>query len=305
MVSDSAPDSTEFDPSFDELDRRIRQGDVLTFIRQSSDFRDWSSHLAIVITANCDLAKSKHGGIISYVPLVPTSTYATIVTFPAIAESLRSKATSKLSTTLRSSAKEWPSQERISELIWDGKTSQEIEALLPPGGIRENVMCHIDTLVAYNTWQREHESSRTFHGCAQAIASFVYESKKRTEAKRRKKPPTLETLALEVIPSRFNLRSIPGDAMFFCRPAEPVSTSGHIAYLRIIRELDLAQIATSAAQEQEQAEVRARRIGRLSHLYLHRLTQKMAAVFTEIGLPDPYEKFQQELLVESAKKWFG
>ena len=77
----------------------------------------------------------------------------------------------------------------------------------------------------------------------------------------------------------------PGDCMVL--PELPSLVPGlHVAFLRAMREVRDRDIATKTS---EVAPNRAKRIGRLAPVLRYRLTQMLAQVFSDIGLPDEYE----------------
>ena len=84
----------------------------------------------------------------------------------------------------------------------------------------------------------------------------------------------------------------------------PSVDEGHIAYLRLIREIRDHQISRTPVEEMRaKGSLVARRIARLSLIYLHRLTQKTAMVFTDIGLPTEYENNHGRTVADNITKW--
>ena len=61
----------------------------------------------------------------------------------------------------------------------------------------------------------------------------------------------------------------------------------HVAFLRAMREVRDQDIATKTSEVEPN---RAKRIGRLVPVLRYRLTQMLAQVFSDIGLPDDYEE---------------
>src|SRR5206468_2377213 len=59
-------------------DRPIRQGDIVQWEQQDSP---WKS-VAVIVTADCDIAQKKHAGILSYVPIVTLVDYWRLITLP-------------------------------------------------------------------------------------------------------------------------------------------------------------------------------------------------------------------------------
>ena len=68
--------------------------------------------------------------------------------------------------------------------------------------------------------------------------------------------------------------------------------------LRLIRELPASAIAIDPVRERNDREVEAVRISRLGTPFRYRLTQQLAAVFSDIGLPSEFEMSRKDLLSE-------
>jgi len=82
------------------------------------------------------------------------------------------------------------------------------------------------------------------------------------------------------------LTNLPGDALFLNSLSAEVSR-GYVAYLRLLREIRDQQIALRAMRRPY--EITSERFARLKPPYVYHLTQKLAAVFSAIGLPTEYE----------------
>jgi hypothetical protein len=86
------------------------------------------------------------------------------------------------------------------------------------------------------------------------------------------------------------LEKPPDDCMVL--PQLPGLVPGlHVAFLRAMREVRDQDIATKTS---EIAPNHAKRIGRLVPVLRYRLTQMLAQVFSDIGLPDEYEATVKE-----------
>ena len=74
-------------PEWTELDSHapVRQGDVLISINPSED--PWRAML-VVLTADCDLAKSKHDGALTCVPILTASDYLLKFRYPRLRRGL-------------------------------------------------------------------------------------------------------------------------------------------------------------------------------------------------------------------------
>lgn len=292
----------EHDKSFDELETRICQGDVIKFTKQEpppppQSALNWSAHLGVIVTANCDLAHRKHGGILSYVPLVPLNVYASLLTIPRIGESAGEGAMSRLRDSLPV-GRGWPTFERLQEMLWDGRPPDQLRPYLPTDTRAEDVEKALREVDACMRWEKRHEAAHNWQEILESLADLLQD----VRTARKQKPGSRAENVQSELRSRIH-KSLPGDALFFSSPALS-SSGGSIAYLRIIREVPLGSIAISFAQERlNRLSTIARRIGRISPLYLHRLTQQMAAVFTDIGLPTKYETHKDRKLAATFAEW--
>lgn len=291
----------EYDSYFIEAEPEIRQGDVIQFIPQHDvpilATENWVTHLGVVVTANCDLAHDKHGGILSFVPLVPLEVYAANLTIPRIGTQLSELLEKNLRDALPT-GKGWPTLGRIYELFSEGESADTISHFFPKTEIHDDVVQLVKEIEACVWWKKAHEKANTWTEVVDAAGNLFVSLRK---IKKQKSIPKGDLLRKE-LRNRI-LKQLPGDALFLAAPA-PEATKGYIAYLRIIREIHFEKIATSAMQERlGGSRIAARRIGRILPLYLHKLTQQMAAVFTAIGLPKPYEEHRDTMLELVLEEW--
>lgn len=82
------------------------------------------------------------------------------------------------------------------------------------------------------------------------------------------------------------LNSTPGD-LFFLNELAPGVAGGFVVYLRRLSEIQDGEIAVTPIEARERQAVR---VSRLAAPFRYRLTQKLASVFSDIGLPTEYEK---------------
>lgn len=296
VVGTSSEGFGEFDETFDEMDPEIRQGDVVQLVHPAEEDpeSEWASHLGVVVTANCDLVYGKHAGLLSYVPIVPVAVYLRLLMLPRILASQLADAERLVQEALPDGAGV-PTADRIMELVSLGESTSGLFASFDGGG-------NVD--VAVECFRMAFEAARSYD-----TRDSFEESIRRVDAlfsglrEVRGKPaqPVGAQLGKE-LRSRL-VKGLPGDCMFFAQPT-PGQPSGHVAYLRLIREIREDRIATSAVSERKLGNaIAARRIGRLQLLYLHRLTQQMAQVFTEIGLPTDYEQSRDGTLNANMESW--
>lgn len=289
------PDSPgEYEPHFDEFDRSIRQGDVISFLSKPDlppqHPRQWRAHLGVIVTADCDLAHHKHGGTLSYIPVVPTYIYSALIAFPRMADRIHKSAANKLKSIL-SPAQDWPTFDRITEILGQGKPTDSIARFLPDKPEARAAIQQIAILEAHEAWRHRYERGQTWSDILSAFEKLLASRALANGAK--PKNIDQETLLRKEM-GNFLRSSPPDDVMFLASPAHQFVN--FMAYLRLIREIPLRGIALSAHQEFVEPNLIARRVGRLQPRYLHRLTQKMAAVFTDIGLPDEYDEIRELIL---------
>ncbi len=290
----SQPNQGEYNPNFEKSDPALRQGDVINFLQDMHlsphDPQQWSSHLGVIVTADCDLAHRKHAGTLSYIPAVPTHIYSALIAFPRMAERIRNSTVKKLRASLPSTAG-WPTFERILEMTLQGKSSEHIARFLPDHSEKAKLNQYVSILEHHERWRLSYDAGKTWEELLAATKDLLAGRALANGANAKKVDP--EKL-LRVEMGNLLHSNPPGDVMFLTSPAHHFV--GFMAYLRLIREIPLTQIALSAYQEFTEPNLIARRVGRLRTRYLHRLTQKMAAVFTDIGLPDEYDESRELIL---------
>lgn len=285
----------EYDATFDP-DAEIRQGDVLELL-PGAEPEAWSSHLGIVLTANCDLVYRKHGGVLSYVPVVPVEVYARAILLPRLIEAEIERSERHLSEAVPVEDG-WPSLGRLTEMLELGERIETVCEALPNHPDTEVVAIRIERLSAALDCQRTYTDEADTTAAIALVEGLLH----RLRAIDGHKPqPPWHALGREVH-NRLT-KSLPGDSIFIDR-VSPDHREGYIAYLRLIREIQHDSIARSAVEEQRLgARVAARRVGRLGLLYLHRLTQQLVKVFADIGRPTDYETNWERAVDTRVKTW--
>lgn len=291
--------ATSFPGEFERVadaDEPIRQGDVIQLIA-SSGSEEWGSHFGVILTANCDLVHKKHGGVLSYVPVVPVDVYVRAITVPRMIQSDLDKAMDQLSDLLPGESG-WPTKSRLIEMIELSGSPDSACASLPTDDRSEPVAACLKKIGV---------CAVAAAACAQAssieqiLAAADEQRRAFREIDGHKSLPPLDNL-LKDLRERLT-RTLPGDALFLECLSETYR-AGYIAYLRLIREIRHDSIATSAVEEARlQDQASARRVSRLQLLYLHRLAQQMSRVFSDIGLPDQYERNRSLAVDSRAESW--
>lgn len=240
-----------------ESDSTLSQGDVIVW----EEPQDFQSKAAVVVTADCDLARGKHWGRITVVPLVQIEHYLEDVYLPkqlALTEERLVVVFTKAVQQAVNGGTEPPSKDALESLV-----SLEV---LPSPLDASNQAKHAHTLLRH---ARGLTKSMTYADALDQALCLC--------------SPGVKALSHAKIGTFLN--SPPGDCMVM--PQLPGLSPGlHVAFLRAMREVRDADIATKTS---EVAPNRARRIGRLVPVLRYRLTQMLAQVFSDIGLPDSYE----------------
>lgn len=261
--------------SFDCLERpegdsTLSQGDVIIW----EEVQDFQSRAAVVVTADCDLAKNKHWGRITVVPMVPIAHYLEEFYLPkqlaALGQDLTKIFAKHVHKELKVTAEDAPSEDAVESLV-------SLRTL--PSPLNAGDLLNLHTLLRQ----------------ARGLTKSMKADEALNNALRLINP---NTKALSASRTRNFLDKPPGDCMVL--PQLPGLAPGlNIAFLRAMREVRDQDIATKTS---EMTKNRAKRIGRLIPVLRYRLTQMLAQVFSDIGLPDDYEvmlKEQTNRFVES------
>ena len=272
---------SECDPLTD--DRPLRQGDVFEWLGDTADC--WRQ-LGIVITADCDIAREKHRGLISYVPVLPLEGYLSRFYLPKQLErgvkpqGKRSPIAGDLLDAMRKHQAALPGfPQPISEeaaLDWATRS--------PPSEIADELgISNVDSRAAFERLVDDYRLLVEAYQCIdfdlQMHALATLRARQSGEAK------AAYSRVWNDISS--SLESLPGDCFFIGRLTDLLS-GGFVAYLRLVREVDQQEIAIKVTPRGAK-EPGARRIARLRSPYVYRLTQQLADVFASIGLPSDYE----------------
>lgn len=257
-------------------DRPLRQGDVVRWLDAE---RPWRVH-GLVVTADCDIAQTKHGGILSYVPILPLRDYLAQFMLPAkVRRALRPKYDEVFSQIRRWQAANRPEMpEPLSDdLIADWIASSGSSAVT-------------EELRVVEPAQAFHSAVRVIRQAEEALQGDDFNSlavaliaARGGGGAKRKSPDQI--LWAELTDA---VRSLPGDAFFLNGIDRDAGGRGFVAYLRLVRESSEAEIAIRTPDLRRES-VRAVRVGRLQSPYLYALTQQLGSVFSAIGLPTEYE----------------
>jgi hypothetical protein len=258
----------------------LRQGDVLRSLGAADD--PWS-RLGIVVTANCDLVHRKHAGAITTVPVLRYDEYLGFFPVPA----RLSKVESTVRGRVRSQLRRFQSKYRpdfphaLSDETMDGWiASGDPDAVL--SSLRATADQEAHVLRASMGWLRDVSLVAPGDSLA-AQLSLLARGGVLTGAKQSE--GTLRASLVQESVAR--VKSLPGDALFL-HSLGPTLTDGYVVYLRRVANIEETAIALRSLDSQ-QAGKEVGRISRLASPYIFRLTQQLAQVFADIGLPEAYE----------------
>ncbi|WP_421178615.1 hypothetical protein [Aeromonas enteropelogenes] len=251
----------------------LSQGDIILWRDSSASFEK----LGIVVTADCDLARNKHWGRVSVVPVLSIDKYFSDLFIPNQLGILEGKLIEKFKEHIKHAINENgedPDKSLISSLIGLDALPEEI---LTKGN---------------GKLQELHEvirESQDLSKCNDIMKTYE-------KALRNLNP---KASSIDRISSFLN--SPPGDCMIL-PPFSGLESVPHVAYIRMLREIDETNIALKNSDSSTE---KGQRIGRLMPEIKYRLTQMLAQVFSDIGLPEEYEdllKKESKMFIDKAKE---
>jgi hypothetical protein len=252
----------------------LRQGDVLISADQVSD--SWLKIL-IVLTADCDLAREKHGGALSCIPVLTQDDYLIRFRYEKLRKSLQEKLADQLLEVYNLNSTAEPraqlSHSRMSNWTIESEP-KDVAATIGLNGKSSELFISLAN-AARELAACTPESISQAIGAATAAKLLLGEGK--TEEKAR-----------SAVTGDFSsfLRSLPGDAIYI-NELSPEHAGGYVAYLR--RVVEVNDVAVVMTKSRIPFETKYLRISRLRSPYVYALSQQFSAVFSAIGLPTEYE----------------
>lgn len=261
--------------------RPLRQGDIVARRETNGDLWD---ELAVVVTGDCDIARDKHAGRLSAVPVLPVTAYLAAFYLPRLLSRLQGALAERLVSAIRrAQAAQRPefsrpvSEYRVARWVLESSPTKVAAVLrLPAEDANSFVrLAYVYAEATTATAKPYRDQCRAYCSAQMALG------RSRDEAAAR------NTLSREL---RDHLRGLPGDALFLSS-ISPHHTAGYVCYLRILREFRDAEIAIRATRRS--FDVSWERISRLQSPYVFRLTQQLGSVFSSIALPNDYEQLRE------------
>jgi hypothetical protein len=264
----------------------LRQGDVLSSVGRTPD--PWRQHL-VVLTADCDLARAKHGGALTCVPVLTYTDYLLSFKYDKLRDALCDRLVGQLLDTHARGADQSRETPRIS--------APRMRAWIAEADV--------DKIIS--TLKLHGEPAQRFGSLAKALrelqvnapTSLTDASKLLAQARlalgeARDADRALRSVMMDLAST---MKVLPGDALFL-NELSAQHAEGYIAYLRRIVEVGETSVSRSSSRISHDASYL--RISRLRSPYVYALSQQFGAVFSSIGLPVEYE-VARDALIERAK----
>jgi hypothetical protein len=242
----------------------LSQGDVLLWRGAT----DPMATAAIVVTADCDLARGKHWGRVSVVPLLSLETCVDELLAPKLLASLSDRLWERLSKEVHAALKlaetdPLPTRDVLELQLFGNDLPAQFEStqMLKP-------------LVAV---LRQIRKQAFPYSPVDALAEAFN---------------ILEPKAKGIVANRIksSLSTLPGDLIMLpSLPHMPWKTS--VAWVRALREVQESAIVRRASEANDGDAIR---VCRLAPAIRYRLTQQLGQVFADIGLSSAHENLAKE-----------
>lgn len=259
----------------------IRQGDVLLSLSEEAD--GWSQ-AGIIVTGDCDLALNKHGGRLSYVPVLTTKHYLAETWLPKrlrrSTDALATKTVALVRRLQEANLDDFPqplSAERVREWIFEEEAGSIADTLGAHEGAEREKLTRL--VSAYSVGLAA--IGQSFDTQWSALCSTIAADQNKPLAGAHKQ---LRSEAADLV------QNLPGDSLFV-GGLTPDHPDGYVAYLRILQQTSAAEVALRP--KDIDGSVKWHRPARLISPYIFHLTQRLGNVFSSIGLPTEYEENRQ------------
>lgn len=239
----------------------VKQGDFLTWKNATDPFL----RHAVVVTGDCDLARGKHWGKITVVPVMSIDDYAHHLAMPRILEAWKGRLNKKL-----------------AELIASIRRHDDAVGVASPEDSK-----NLDLLILDERFEETWSDSPPIISCCRVLRDLMGAHHFATAKECLTEAGKVLGLAPGELGERVAnaLANPPGDVIFIPTP-ESLGFEFGVAWLRVLREVEAANVATKLSQLRQG---NAMRVARLGPVFRYRLTQCLGQVFSDIGLPADYE----------------
>lgn len=232
--------------------QNLTQGDLIVFSGEKNPLRQ----AGVVVTADCDLEKRKHGRLVTLVPVVSVHALLEYYLLIEACEKLRKQifefACKKLS--IEASEEDAVSIAELRMKVDELRESEPASACVLAADF---ILHRVERLTA-----EQYQQLMTAIGSkAKAASSMEDQIKKKGD--------------IVVLPS-----------------PKALGVEGDIAWVRHIWQVSLGKIAMKTSDVNENV---GERVARLESPFRYRVAQIMGQVFSDIGLPDVERSFQAEI----------
>jgi len=265
----------------------LRQGDIFAW-KADTSYDPWR-RFGVLVTADCDFARSKHRDILTYCPILRFNDFLSTFWLPADTGKAIDKLAKSVSDRLTPARRQYRPQ-------FDAPVNP---SLLPAWLRRRGVSGVLDDIgIPEGERGSLSEPLQILLELLMSITAADTRVRLMALAKARLLTPSPSEEKMDKMLASIwkdyedRIHSLPGD-LFFLNALSPNEQVGYVVYLRRLGEIAPNAIATRPIEEGARGAVR---ISRLGTPYRYRLTQKPAAVFADIGLPTDYEQRSQQTI---------
>lgn len=238
---------------------KLRQGDILFFPNNSEDKK-----FGIIVTGDCDIAQNKCRRIISYCTITTVKYYiSTELLFDTCISTEMAKLKNNVIKLVCRELKAEESSTFFYTLI--RQTVEDLRSLLKDKKLIEKVIL------------LKNICNKSIFSIEDYKSLFFANNNKDLDSER------IEKIEQKIL-SKIN--SLPGDKYYINELPNQNDNLGYIVHLRFINTI---------SQDDIENQKSLFRIGHLESPYLYKLTQKLGAVFSDIGEPENFEKNRCEI----------
>lgn len=262
----------------------LRQGDVIKSLTSDDDL--WHEIL-LVITADCDLANSKHGGSLTCVPILDHADYLLTFRHEKLRELLATKLTDRITevhardSAASSRPSPYISSERLRAWVEETDTRDIIRILQ----ISDDNASDLATLVT----ALKSLVTETPNNVADSVRVLGQAKLATGEVKDLERAHTWCRNEYSQV-----IKSLPGDSVFL-NELSPAHARGYIIYLRRVVEVNDSAVVQSTSRIPSEA--RYLRISRLRSPYIYAISQQFGSVFSAVGLPQSHTDLRDQLIL--------
>ena len=238
---------------------KLRQGDILLFPSKQED-----EQFGIVVTGDCDIAQNKCRRIISYCTITTAKYYISRevmfdICISSEIENLKNKVIKQVRKKLEA---------ENSDTFFDTLIKQDIDYLRDL--LKDEEL--LDKIVLLKDM-----NNKVIFSLGDYKKLFLANNSKELEDEK------ISRIKDKILSK---LNSLPGDKYYINEIPNQNDNFGYIVHLRFINTIQ---------QDDIENQNNLFRIGHLEAPYLHKLTQKLGAVFSDIGEPEEFEKNRCEI----------